>query len=130
MYFFLTKGIGLSANKQRNKRGSMMWIEIQHFNSFDEALKAIMPVDKSFEIVRHELDAGEVIEPDVHDVDEWILINEKAICRLQIEDSLLTVDNSAVPPLRYISVMHVPRGKSHSFHALSHFSYFVLKSLN
>ena len=90
------------------------------------AMRSFNIPEESNDIIRHILEAGEIIDFDRHPVNEWVLLergeviitvrNEKATesIRLQVENET--------------AVVHFPAGLEHSLKAVSLVDYFVIKT--
>lgn len=104
----------------------------EHLNSLvathqdlSAAMRSINIPEESNDVIRHVLEAGEMIDFDRHPVNEWVLLEHGEVIitirKETVTESIgLQVENET-------AVVHFPAGLEHSLKAVSLVDYFVLK---
>lgn len=94
------------------------------YSNLKEAMISFTEVDVDYNWVWHMLEPEEGIELDIHDINEWIVI-DSGKCEVTLEGEKYYFDADAT---ENVLVVGIPKGKEHGFIAKSKMTYIVLKS--
>jgi hypothetical protein len=97
-------------------------MKVEIFDFSVDYLKKITKLDKEYDNRSHKLKKGEVIEPDIHESNEWIILRGGE-CEIIIGKESRKFHLSSYD----WTVVFVPRKKRHSLIALSDIYYHVLR---
>jgi hypothetical protein len=99
-------------------------MKIIFFDDHGKAERRLRAREVNHLIVDHYLTAGEKVTPDSHKSNEWIILGPgKGACRIQIKNEIKSIGLDA----KKTTVICVPKGKIHSFEAVTNLAYTVLR---
>ena len=98
---------------------------VSTFPTLHEALVEILPLDKEYRLIIHQLTAGTMIAPHYHDIaHEWVLVDARGKINVfyGAHQSELVLENGAV------TVIHFPPTSIHGLETTTPIRYFVIRS--
>jgi hypothetical protein len=93
------------------------------YETLDACIDSFTTLDKNLDFVVHELEIGEEVEPDTHDVDERVVANNGKF-EIVINNEKHLYDTNVTKG--YI-IFHIPKGIIHSLKTIEKTKYYVFK---
>lgn len=97
----------------------------KQFGSLEECIDSFAIIDEDLDFVVHKLKAGEEVEPDTHNIDEWVVANNGKF-EIRINDKTYSYDANLE---RGYIVFHIPKGIEHSLKTIKETKYYVFKGM-
>lgn len=100
-------------------------MDIKDYKSLKEALDNFLAPDKEYVLIKHSLGQGEDVKPHYHEkANEWIVADSGkfVVASGEEKQEIDLMDSEGLT-----KVICLPKGKRHSFVALSDVSYFVVR---
>lgn len=98
---------------------------VSTFPTLHEALVDILPLDKEYCLITHQLNAGTMIAPHYHDIaHEWVLVDTRGKINVfqGAHQSELVLENGTV------TAIHFPPTSIHGLETTTPIRYFVIRS--
>lgn len=110
----------LEVNEDLRQKGKEIYKE---YRSLEKCIDSFAIIDKDLNFVVHDLEAGEEIQTDTHDIDEWVVAdNGKFKIRIDNREYICDADN-----IKGYIVIHIPSGMEHSLKTFKRSKYYVFK---